>query len=356
MELKRRRNETAGPRKGGLLSLAVVIPCYDEASHIEAVIGSLPPWVTHIVAVDDGSRDATASILSRLERREPRLQVVTHPANRGLGAAMVSGFGLCLKLGVDVVAKIDGDGQMDPCYLPHLLQPLLEGRVPYAKGNRFRHVHDLGAMPWPRLLGNIALTFMTKLATGYWELFDAQNGYVAIRREALERIPLDRIDTQYCFENSMLAWLNLEDAPVVDVPMPARYGDEVSAMRLPRVLISFPFKLGNMFLRRIFLKHFVYKMSPVALYLIPGLVMMLFGGIFGAAHWWISYRTSIPATTGTVVTALLPFLMGFHLTLQGFHYDITTAPEPATPRREVPLEDVPKYFAAASARREACNA
>lgn len=355
MEPRRRRNETAGPRKGRLLSLAVVIPCYDEAPHVEAVIRSLPPWVTHIVAVDDGSRDGTPSILSRLEREEPRLRVVTHAANRGLGAAMVSGFRLCLEMGVDVVAKIDGDGQMDPRYLPHLLQPLLERRAPYAKGNRFRHVHDLGAMPWPRLLGNIALTFMTKLATGYWEIFDAQNGYLAVRREVLEKIPLDKIDTQYCFENSMLSWLNMEDAPVIDVPMPARYRGESSSMRLSRILASFPFKLGRMLVRRVFLKHLVYKLSPVGVYLIPGLVLMLFGVVFGGAHWWISVRTAIPATTGTVVTALLPFLMGFHLTLQAFHHDIMTAPEPDPPRREVPLEDVPSHFAVFS-RREAPDA
>jgi len=209
------------------LTLAVIVPCYNVEGQVEEVIRSLPAWVSHVIAVNDASTDGTAKTLERLAAEIPRLHVLGHPANRGVGGAMVTGYREALRAGADMIVKVDGDGQMDVAGLPDLLRPLLEGRADYSKGNRFRHVKDLDRMPKMRLLGNIALTFMTKIASGYWHIFDAQNGYLAITREALESIPLEKIDNSYAFENSMLSLLNIENHPVVDVPMPAIYADEV---------------------------------------------------------------------------------------------------------------------------------
>ncbi len=326
------------------LTLAVIVPCYNVEGQVEEVIRSLPAWVSHVIAVNDASTDGTAKTLERLAAEIPRLHVLGHPANRGVGGAMVTGYREALRTGADMIVKVDGDGQMDVTGLPDLLRPLLEGRADYSKGNRFRHVRDLDRMPKMRLLGNIALTFMTKIASGYWHIFDAQNGYLAITREALESIPLEKIDNSYAFENSMLSLLNIENHPVVDVPMPAIYADEVSSMSLAKVVFSFPPKLLRMFLRRLLLKYLLYDVSPISLYMLSGSVFLAFGILFGGFHWWRSIQTQVAAPTGTVVLALLTFLMGFILFLQAANLDIINSPRPRSPERIVPTEDVPELF------------
>jgi glycosyltransferase involved in cell wall biosynthesis len=334
---------TAEEKEQGL-DLAVVVPCYNVEAKVEEVIRSLPDWVTRVIAVNDASTDGTAEKLEQLAAEIRRLHVVGHPVNLGVGGAMVTGYKEALRAGAEMVVKVDGDGQMDIADLPRLLKPLLEGRADYAKGNRFRHVKDLERMPKMRLLGNIALTFMTKMASGYWHVFDAQNGYLAITREALAALPLDKIDNSYAFENSMLSLLNVENRPVVDVPMPAIYGDEVSSMSLAKVVFSFPPKLLRMYLRRLFLKYLVYDVSPISLYMLFGSVFLAFGLVFGGYHWWQSIQTGVAAPTGTVVLALLTFLMGFILFLQAVNLDIINSPRPRSPERLIAPEDVPGFF------------
>lgn len=320
--------------------LAVVVPCFNVEDHIAAVIGGLPAWVAEIVAVDDRSTDGTLAVLRELASAEPRLRVVAREKNGGVGAAMRSGYRAALEGDADFIVKMDGDGQMDSAELPGLLQPLVEGRADYAKGNRFRHVRDLGRMPRARLFGNVLLTFMTKLVSGYWRVFDAQNGYTAINREALEALPLDRLDSSYAFENSMLSLLNIESRPVADVAMPAVYRDERSSMRVTSVLFSFPPRLVGMLVRRLFLKYLVYDVSPIAIYVIFGSLLLGFATSFGGYHWWESIRTGIPAATGTTVVALLTFLMGYMLLLQAVNLDITQSPRLRAPREELDLDAV----------------
>lgn len=323
------------------LRIAVVIPCYRVAAAIEAVVRSLPDWIEHVVLVDDASPDATGERLGELERSVPGVVTLRHERNQGVGGAMVTGFRKALELGADVVVKLDGDGQMDARFLPALLQPILEGRAGYAKGNRFRTARDVGRMPAVRIGGNIALTFLTKLASGYWHVFDPQNGYVAISREALERIPLDALDRGYFFENSMLAALNVESTPVADVPMPAIYGDERSNLRIWHVTAAFPFKLLRATARRVVLKYLLYDVSPIVVFLVAGFACFAFSLPFGFYHWWLSAVTGIPATTGTVVLALLPFLLGFQLWLQAINMDVVASPRPSPPKRRVDPADVP---------------
>ena len=326
------------------LVLAVVVPCFNVEQEIAGVIRGLPSWVTSIIAVDDGSTDGTATVLGQLAAEDPRLRVILRNRNGGVGSAMVTGYRAALQGGADFIVKMDGDGQMDSAQLPCLLQPLLEGRADYAKGNRFRHVQDLERMPLVRLTGNIVLTLVTKLVSGYWRILDVQNGFTAISREALESLPLDRLDRGYSFENSVLAFLNLEDRPVADVPIPAVYGNERSNLRVSRVAVSFPPRLAWMFLRRLLYKYVVYDTSPVALYTVLGTLLSGFGTVFGAYHWWRSIQTEIPATAGTVVAALLPFLMGFLLLLQAMNLDIAQSPRLRDPRERIELNEVPRRF------------
>ena len=326
------------------LVLAVVVPCFNVEKEIASVIRGLPSWVAFIIAIDDGSTDGTATVLRKLAAEDPKLTVIVRDRNGGVGAAVVTGYRVALQSGADYIVKMDGDGQMDSAELPRLLQPLVEGRADYAKGNRFRHVQDLERMPLVRLIGNIVLTFVTKLVSGYWRILDVQNGFTAISREALESLPLDRLDRGYSFENSVLAFLNLENRPVADVPISAVYGNERSSMRVSWIVVSFPPRLARMFLRRLLYKYVVYGTSPEALYAGLGTLLSGLGTVFGAYHWWRSIQTGIPATAGTVVAALLPFLMGFLLLLQAMSLDIAQSPRLRDPREEIEANEVPHRF------------
>lgn len=324
--------------------VAVVIPCYQVEKHVGAVIRSIPDWVEWIIAVDDASSDGTAIVLERAREERPALSVLRHDVNRGVGGAMKTGFELASANGADIVAKLDGDGQMDPDALAALIQPLLEGRAEMSKGNRLCSAASAAQMPRMRLIGNIAMTFLTKLATGYWHIFDVQNGYLAIRREALQLIPLKELSSGYFFENSLLGWLSIHGQVVIDVPIPAIYGDEESHLRPWRVMASFPQRLCRLFLRRIYLRYVVYDVSPIALYLALGGGGLAFGTIFGLYHWYRSISTGIPASTGTVMVALLTFLLGFNMVLQAVHLDILESRRPRPPTAVVPLDQVAGYL------------
>ncbi len=329
-------------------TVAVVIPCYRVEDHIEGVIRSLPDWITHVIAVNDASPDSTASILARLAEDMPRLRVKEHLENGGVGAAMTTGFREALKLGASYVVKMDGDGQMDPIEIPRLLAPLIDGRADYAKGNRFRRAGDIAQMPKLRLVGNVILTFLTKMASGYWHVFDVQNGYFAITREALAKLQLEAIERSYAFENSMLCQLNIQNASVIDLPMPAIYGEEKSSMSLLRVSLTFPVKLLRMLVYRVFSKYLFHDVSPIAIYSLVGSCLFTFSFLFGSFHWWRSATTAVPASTGTVILALLPFLMGFSLFLQAIDLDIRSSPRPRSTRSPVSPEEVPSMFGAES--------
>jgi glycosyltransferase involved in cell wall biosynthesis len=202
------------------IRIGVVIPAFNEERAIAAAIASVPAFVDRVVVVDDASRDATATRVAI----DDRVELVRHPANRGVGAAIVSGYRRALALGLDAVAVMAGDGQMDPADLPALLDPLVDGAADYAKGNRFAHPELWRAMPATRILGNVALSLVTKLTSGYGHVFDSQCGYTAITRGALVALDLDRVFARYGYPNDLLARLNGAGQRVVDVPVRPIYG------------------------------------------------------------------------------------------------------------------------------------
>jgi glycosyltransferase involved in cell wall biosynthesis len=304
----------------------VVIPAYNVASRIAAVLKSVPDFVDAITVVDDASRDGTAD--AARGAGDPRVQVLRHDVNRGVGAAMVTGFADALAAGDGIVVKMDGDGQMDPAMLPRLLDPIVEGRCGYAKGNRFLFARELAAMPRHRLVGNFSLTFLTKLASGYWHVFDPQNGYVAIASSALRLLELQRLSRRWFFENDMLINLNVFNVPVADVAIAARYGDERSAMSIGRVLVSFPFHLFRGYWSRFYRKYVLRDFSPVALFMLAGIPLLLFGICFGGYTWVQSWRLNRFASTGTVMLSVLPFIVGFQLVLQALVLEMRESPGP----------------------------
>ncbi|HET6845331.1 MAG TPA: glycosyltransferase family 2 protein [Anaerolineales bacterium] len=306
--------------------IAAVIPAYRVEAQIQGVLRDLPPFLNPVIVVDDASGDKTADLVAAAARGRRRVILVRHERNEGVGGAMVTGFRKARELGAEVVVKIDGDGQMDMEHLPALLEPLLAGKADYTKGNRFRDFAALRKMPLIRRIGNMGLGFLAKVATGYWNLFDPTNGFVALRAETLDLLPLDQIDRRYYFEISMLANLYLLGAVVQDVPMPARYRDEVSNLAVERVLLEFPFKLVATFLRRVVLKNFLYDFSMVSVYLLAGVPLLLFGLIFGSVKWLQYLRLGVPAPTGTVILPTLAVLLGIQLLLSAVESDLRSVP------------------------------
>ena len=307
--------------------IAAVIPAYRVEREIEAVLASLPDFIRHIIVVDDASPDRTAELVEQASRRDGRVLLIRHEKNRGVGGAMVTGFRKALELGAQIVVKMDGDGQMDARHLSSLLVPLVRGQADYTKGNRFRDFAALRKMPLIRRLGNMGLGFLTKAATGYWNVFDPTNGYVAIRAEALAQLPLERVDNTYFFETSMLGNLYLLGAVVRELPMPAQYRDEVSSLLIHRVLLEFPLKLFAAFLRRMWLKNFIYDFTMVSVYLLTGLPLLAFGLLFGAVKWIEYARRNVPAPTGTVMLPTLSVLLGIQILLSAIEFDLGAVPK-----------------------------
>jgi glycosyltransferase involved in cell wall biosynthesis len=308
-------------------NIAVVIPCYRVEPEIGAVLAAVPGYVRHILVIDDASPDRTAELVADAAKSDSRIELIRHAKNMGVGGALKTGFARALELGAQVVVKLDGDGQMDATHLPDLLVPLLKGQADYTKGNRFRDFQALQRMPLVRRIGNMGLGFLSKVATGYWNLFDPTNGYVAIHADALAQLPLERVDNSYFFETSMLANLYLIGAVVRDVPMPARYRGETSSLSVRRTLLEFPLKLLRTFLRRILLKNLIYDFSMESVYLLAGLPLLLFGLVFGGIK-WVSYASQgIPAPTGTVMLPTLSVLLGIQFLIAAIEIDIRSTPK-----------------------------
>ncbi|MBL7754334.1 MAG: glycosyltransferase family 2 protein [Chitinophagaceae bacterium] len=307
--------------------IAVVIPCYNVERHIEAVVKELPEFVSWIIAVNDCSRDGTLNLLYQIAQVESRLQVVNHPVNQGVGGAMISGYQEAINLGAEVVVKMDGDGQMDASNISFLVQPLLEGKSDFSKGNRFRDFKALRSMPIFRRIGNLGLSFMIKAASGYWNIFDPTNGFTAIRGDMLRQLELARLHKRYYFETSMISELYLQHAVIQDIPMKAKYGDEISGLSIWKTLIEFPPKLLYTFLRRILLKYFLYDFNLGSLYLISGAPIFLVGLIYGLVKYKFYLELGVGAPTGTVVIPTLMIIMGFQLLLAGLAFDVEHYPK-----------------------------
>lgn len=307
-------------------NVAAVIPAYRVENHIETVLKGMPSFLKYIIVIDDASPDSSARLVSLVSEEDERVILLRHPENQGVGGAMVSGFRKALELGAQIIVKVDGDGQMDPAYLPALVTPLVLGKADYVKGNRFRNFEALREMPFIRRVGNLGLSFLTKAATGYWGIFDPTNGFFAIRAEILAQLPLERIDVRYFFETSMLAQLYLLGAYVMDVPIPARYRNERSHLSVQRSLFEFPIKLMLTFSRRILLKYYIHDFSMMSLYLLTGVPLLLFGAIFGAIK-WIEYASrNIPAPTGTVMLPTLCVILGIQILLSAIEIDMNSSP------------------------------
>jgi glycosyltransferase involved in cell wall biosynthesis len=309
-------------------NVAVVIPCYKSRAQVLEVISRIGPEVSLIIVVDDACPEGTGVYVAA-SSKDPRILVVRNNTNLGVGGAVLRGYRVALERGADIVVKIDSDGQMDPSLLPRMIHPIRERLADYTKGNRFFNVEDVRTMPALRLFGNAGLSFLTKLSSGYWTVFDPTNGYTAIHRSVLQLLPLDKIDNRFFFESDMLFRLYLAGAVVLDVPMRAVYGDEQSQLLVRKVIGRFALKNISNTAKRIVYRYFLRDMNIGSLELLAGIVLLLFGVTFGAKAWIAGAEAGVTASAGTVMLAGLPVLVGIQCILGFFAFDVSAVPRTA---------------------------
>lgn len=317
--------------------VSVVMPCYRAGKNAVSVLDKIGPEVSKIFVVDDGCPENTGEIV-RNEAQDQRIEVLFHKSNEGVGAATITGYDAALRYGSDIVVKIDADGQMDPSLIPAIISPILAGKADYVKGNRFFHLSNVKSMPFLRLVGNACLSFMTKLSSGYWQIFDPTNGFVAVHRSALSLLDLSKISKRYFFESDMLFHLNMIRAVVSDLPMKSVYAGEVSNLRPMRVIVPFGVSHLRNLIKRLVYNYFVRGFSVASLELLMAPVLYAFGLYVGVQQWTLSVQSGQVASAGEVMLAALPIILATQFILSWLHYDVSSEPR-------IPIQSVSASFA-----------
>ncbi|MBP0951440.1 glycosyltransferase family 2 protein [Pseudomonas alliivorans] len=318
------------------LKVAVVIPCFNVRKHISNVITGIGKEVDRIYVVDDCCPERSGEEVEQ-HCHDARVVILFNAVNLGVGGAVMAGYAAALADGMDVIVKLDGDGQMDPALIPAFVAPITTGEADYTKGNRFFNLEEISRMPGLRIFGNATLSLLNKLSSGYWDLFDPTNGYTAIHRNVARQLPMGKISQRYFFESDMLFRLGTLRAVVVDIPMHAHYGDEVSNLRVSRVLGEFIGKHARNLFKRLFYNYYLRDMSLASFELPLGVLLLMFGSVFGAFHWVHAWQTGVANSAGTVMVSALPVLVGIQLILAFIGHDVQ-----AVPRRPIHLQN--KYL------------
>jgi glycosyltransferase involved in cell wall biosynthesis len=300
------------------------MPAYNEAAHIASVICRMPSIVDKIIVVDDHSSDNTSEAAQTTS--DSRVEVIRNHKNLGVGGAMVQGYHRALEDGADIVVKIDSDGQMDPQAISKLVKPIVEGGADYTKGFRFHDRQTLRKMPKVRLIGNMGLSYLAKMASGYWNIFDPTNGFTAIHQSALAMLDLNSISHDYFFETDMLCKLYRIQATVKDVLLPTHYGDETSKLSPWKTLVQFPGKLFTAYVKRILWSYYVRDFSTFSILFLVGGLLLLFGIVFGITVWHLNASKGMATSTGTVMFSVVPLFLGFQMLLQAMLHDVNSVP------------------------------
>jgi glycosyltransferase involved in cell wall biosynthesis len=263
-------------------TVAVIIPAYNEEKLIGKVLQTIPPFIDHIVVVDDASCDRTGEVIKDYQKKEPRIIYLRNERNEGVGGSIVTGYKWARDNEIDISVVMAGDAQMDPQDLPKLLDPIVEGEVDYSKGNRLFTGKAWNIIPKTRYLGNAALSFLTKIASGYWHVADSQSGFGAITLKVLKTIDLDGIYKRYGMPNDLLVRLNIYQFRVKDVPVNPIYGIcERSGIKIYKVVFTLAFLLMKLFLWRLKEKYVIRDFHPLVLFYLMGFVLTPIGIVFG---------------------------------------------------------------------------
>lgn len=305
--------------------ITVVIPAYKVTGHIVELISQIGPEISRIFVIDDACPDDSGKLVES-QVTDSRVKVIYHERNQGVGGAVMSGYRAAIKDGAGIIVKLDGDGQMDPDLISAFVEPVISGEADYSKGNRFYDLEEIRSMPPMRLFGNAVLSLMTKLSSGYWNLFDPTNGYTAIHADVAKHLPFNKISNRYFFETDILFRLNTIRAVVIDIPMDAKYGEEVSGLKISKIVGEFLFKHIRNYIKRIFYNYYLRDLSLASIELPVGLLMLFFGVGYGSYHWLVSSQLGVSTPAGTVMLAAMPVLMGLQLILAFIGYDISSVP------------------------------
>lgn len=308
------------------MKVAVVIPCFRVRDHILNVLSKIGPEVSRIYVIDDFCPESSGDFV-KTHCTDTRVTIICHTDNKGVGGAVLTGYQTAISDGMQIIVKLDGDGQMDTSLIPKLVDPIINGEADYTKGNRFFDLEQIHLMPKARIFGNAALSFMSKFSTGYWNIFDPTNGFTAIHADVAKRLPIEKISKRYFFETDLLFRLNTIRAVVLDIPMDARYGDETSNLKISKILGEFLYKHIRNTLKRIFYNYYLRDISIASVELPVGVLLFSFGSIFGLVNWIKSAGIGITTPPGTVMLAALPILMGMQLIFAFLAYDISSIPK-----------------------------
>ncbi|MDB5453079.1 MAG: glycosyl transferase, group 2 family protein [Caulobacteraceae bacterium] len=302
----------------------LVIPCYKVKAQILQVIAKAPSWLEGMVCVDDACPEGSGDFIEA-NVADPRVVVIRLAQNQGVGGATLAGYAEAAARGAQVMVKVDGDDQMDFGYMAQLVAPILLGEADYAKGNRFSSISHLKTMPGVRIFGNAALSFAAKLSTGYWNIFDPTNGFTAIEAKVAQQVLEKRVSRRFFFETDLLYHLGTLRAVVRDVPMPARYADEISNLRINAIVGPFALRHVRNFIQRVIGQYFVRDFHVASLELVVGTCSILFG-VGYALHYLAHRDPAVAASAGIVMAAALPIILGAQFLLQAMNFDVLNVP------------------------------
>ncbi len=302
--------------------IAVVIPCYKVKNYILKVLEELPTFICKVYVVDDKCPDESGKYVEK-NSLNSKVKVLYNEINLGVGGATKRGFKEAMHDDMDIVIKLDGDGQMDSSKIPVLINPIITNKADFTKGNRFFSPRMLSGMPLTRKLGNAGLSFLTKLSSGHWHIMDPTNGFIAIHASVLKLLELDKINNRFFFESDLLFRLRLVNALVEDVPIPAIYGDEKSNLKIFSALFNFSFMHINRLFKRIIYNYFIHDFNIGTIQLIFGTITFMWGLIFGITVWIQGILNNQVNETGTIMVAMIPLILGFQLLLSALNYDVS---------------------------------
>ncbi len=305
--------------------IGIVIPYFNASKHIEAVVQKALQYSNTIVIVDDKSPETLPESLQQFKNT---VTVLNENENLGVGGATKKGFLHLQSLpNIKIIIKLDADDQMDSTYIPQLVEPIEQEEYSFVKGNRFRDFRALKNMPWSRRFGNLSLSFLSKVATGYWNCFDFNNGFFAISKNSLKLIDSNKVANNYFFETSLIAELYYQKAKIKEIAMPAIYGEETSNMKVFQMPFLFSVNLLKKFISRIWKSYFVYDFNIGTLYIVFGHVLFYGGIIYGGINWYHYASKDILTPVGTIMISALLIILGFQLLLQAIQFDILNTPK-----------------------------
>lgn len=284
--------------------VAVLVPAYNEGTQIRKVIDSIPDYVDKVVVVDDASTDNTAAVVEECASISDKVVFIPLSENVGVGGALSVAYQWARDNDIDIAVSIDGDGQMDPAEIRHLIEPLCRGEADYTKGNRLWNPSYWKRIPRIRLIGNAVLSLLTKMASGYWGVIDSQSGFSAANRFALERIDWESMYARYGRPNDVLVLANVADCRVADVPVTPIYGvGERSSMKIAKVIFTISLLLFRRFWWRLFHKYVLRDFHPLVFFYVLAAFTSVASGVLSVRLAWALVENGyVPATTALALS------------------------------------------------------